>query len=284
MNRAMTATVHWHQGNAAATLARHILIAMLPGLAISIWLLGLGSLRNLLLALGTAWLGDCLVRLLRRQRVSAASSDPGIASTAVLLALLLPGNAAWWMPVLASAFAVALAGPALGGHRHALLHPAMAGVLLVLLLASEPLRGSGPTAGIWADVGFLLGGLYLLRARLLPWQVPLSLLPSLLVGLALFDANTRAVFDLTSLASASSSGLLMLLAFFIAPANGSSAITPGGRLVYGALLGGLTATLGMDSMGIASSVLLANFCAPLLDQLFGPTPFAAASEGREDSP
>ena len=114
----------------------------------------------------------------------------------------------------------------------------------------------------------------------MPWQIPASLLVGLTGGLALYGTDIETGSEL--LLTVSSSGQIMLLAFFIAPAHGSSAMTPLGRLVYGALLGGLTAGIGVDSAGIAISVLLANFCAPLLDQLFGPAPFGAASAGSGD--
>ncbi|MUK60648.1 electron transport complex subunit RsxD [Aliivibrio fischeri] len=124
---------------------------------------------------------------------------------------------------------------------------------------------------LWVNVGFLLGGLFLLQQRLIHWHIPVSFLASLFIissAFALFspDTATSPLFNLFS-------GATMLGAFFIATDPVSAATTPKGRLYYGALIGALVyiiRTWGGFPDGVAFAVLLANMCVPLIDYYTKP--------------
>ncbi len=66
------------------------LLALLPGFAVSSWILGPGLLRNLLVAVTAGYLFASLARLLRRQPLRGVYTDIGVPTTAALLALLMP--------------------------------------------------------------------------------------------------------------------------------------------------------------------------------------------------
>jgi len=119
----------------------------------------------------------------------------------------------------------------------------------------------------WINVGFLLGGLYLLYRRLITWHIPFSMLASLsLLALVFYDGGSSAshgspVFHLFS-------GAAMLGAFFIATDPVTAPATNTGKLYYGALIGILVFAMrstGNYPDGIAFAVLLANFAAPAID-------------------
>ena len=123
----------------------------------------------------------------------------------------------------------------------------------------------------WVNLGFLLGGLFLLQKRVIQWQIPVSFLASItlcsLIGYSInSDQFATPVMHLFS-------GATMFGAFFIATDPVSAATTPRGRLIFGAMIGGLIyliRTLGGFPDGVAFAVLLANMCVPLIDQYTKP--------------
>lgn len=249
------------------------LLALLPGFAVSSWILGPGLLCNLLVAVTAGYLFASLARLLRGQPLRGVYTDIGVPTTAALLALLMPPEIPLWLPVVGVAFASGLVNPVFGGTNQALLHPAMSGYLLVLLTFPERLGGSLPTTDptllshLWINGGFLLGGLYLLQQRIIRWHIPGSLLTTVLIMNWLevgFASDPLALLQIPF------TGLAMLTAFFIATDFGSAAITPRGRLLYGTLLGILLASMPPGATGVAVAVIIANFCTPLLDHLCRP--------------
>ncbi len=136
----------------------------------------------------------------------------------------------------------------------------------------QPIFGS--LAGIgwqWINIGFFVGGIILLKLRVIQWQIPLSLLASLFTFsliFYLFNPDTAA-----SPAIHLFSGATMLGAFFIATDPVSAATTPKGRVVYGASIGLLIFIIrswGGFPDGIAFAVLLANMCVPLIDYYTKP--------------
>jgi electron transport complex protein RnfD len=137
----------------------------------------------------------------------------------------------------------------------------------------QPLFG-GALAGIgwqWINLGFLLGGLFMLGRKLIHWQIPCSMLAALALcsGSAwLLDAAHQAS-PLIHLFS----GATMLGAFFIATDPVSASTTPKGRLIYGALIGlliWLIRVYGGYPDGVAFAVLLANITVPLIDHYTQP--------------
>lgn len=118
---------------------------------------------------------------------------------------------------------------------------------------------------------FLLGGLYLLRRRLIAWQIPLGVLlgltvPALAGWLIAPGQFADPLFHLFA-------GGAMLGAFFVATDPVSASTTPRGRLYYGLGIGILVWVIrswGGYPDGVAFAVLLMNLAAPLLDRLCRP--------------
>jgi electron transport complex protein RnfD len=144
----------------------------------------------------------------------------------------------------------------------------------------DEIRAGGIFAGIggagwqWVNFGFLLGGLWLLKRRLIDWRIPASLLGALFAVAMLFFLIDPALqptplFQLFS-------GATMLGAFFIATDPVSAATTPLGRLIYGAAIGVLVFVIrawGGYPDGVAFTVLLLNLAAPTLDHYTRPRVF-----------
>jgi len=142
----------------------------------------------------------------------------------------------------------------------------------------------GRWAGVgweWANLGFLLGGCWLLYKRIFTWHAPVAMLLSLAIMAALFD-------DPGSSASSGSplfhllSGGTMLGAFFIITDPVSSAVSNRGRLIFGAAIGVLIFLIrsyGNYPDAVAFSVLIMNFAAPFIDYYTQPRTYGHDSGG-----
>lgn len=133
---------------------------------------------------------------------------------------------------------------------------------------------NGVLAGIgwqWVNLGFLLGGAFMLGRKLIHWQIPFSMLAAIALcsGLAWTLDPAHQASPLIHLFS----GATMLGAFFIATDPVSASTTPKGRLIYGALIGllvWLIRVYGGYPDGVAFAVLLANITVPLIDHYTQP--------------
>ena len=116
----------------------------------------------------------------------------------------------------------------------------------------------------WVNLGFLLGGLFLLYKRVIQWHIPASVIASFVLCSSVFAAPGLPLY--LSLFS----GSFMLGAFFIATDPVSAASSKRGRLVFGCGIGILVFIIreyGGYPEGIAFAVLLMNLCVPLIDHI-----------------
>ncbi|CAH0539154.1 electron transport complex subunit RsxD [Vibrio marisflavi] len=123
----------------------------------------------------------------------------------------------------------------------------------------------------WVNIAYLLGGLIMIRQKIISWHIPVSFLAGLFI--------TSALFMLVSPGETASptihllSGATMLGAFFIATDPVSASTTVKGRLIYGFFIGFMVfiiRSFGGFPDGVAFSVLLANMCVPMIDYYTKP--------------
>jgi electron transport complex protein RnfD len=132
----------------------------------------------------------------------------------------------------------------------------------------------GSLAGIgweWVNLAYLVGGLILIKVRVINWHIPVSFLLSLTLISSLFMILTpgTTASPLIHLLS----GATMLGAFFIATDPVSASTTVKGRLVFGAFIGAMVFIIrswGGFPDGVAFAVLLGNMCVPLIDYYTKP--------------
>jgi H+/Na+-translocating ferredoxin:NAD+ oxidoreductase subunit D len=154
------------------------------------------------------------------------------------------------------------------------------GTLAGVFEMSELWLGMAPAAvgagGTWA---LLLGGLYLIIRRLIPWQIPLGVLAGA-VGMALLATYTEpSILELEFETFAEhlevawfhlATGGIMIAAFFLAPEPVSSPVTPWGMLLFGVGVGFMAIivrTWGGFTDGVFYGVLLMNAATPLFDRI-----------------
>lgn len=118
----------------------------------------------------------------------------------------------------------------------------------------------------WIANFYAIGGLFLLWKRIIPWQVPVATLGTVILLSLPFWAMDPDLhpFPLQHVFS----GGLVLAAFFIATDPVTGCTTPRGRLIFGAGVAVLTLAIrrwGGYPDGVAFAVLLMNCVAPWLD-------------------
>lgn len=193
---------------------------------------------------------------------------------------LLPQDVATSLPALSDSVAMFLGREPLAGFDAFTGATALdsfrqfhGGQLVSEFYASYPVMGQWSGVGWeWVNIGFLLGGLYLLYRKVISWHIPVSMLGTIaLLALLFHDGGSSASHGSPLMHLLG--GATMLGAFFIATDPVSAATTRRGKLVYGALVGCMVYVIrawGNYPDGVAFAVLLGNFAAPLIDSLTQP--------------
>ena len=158
---------------------------------------------------------------------------------------------------------------------------------LHLGLAVEQIRDMpiyGHLAGKGSEMvalGFAVGGIYLLFARIISWHLPVAFLASLFATAGIFHL-VDPVHYVTPMFHWFS-GAAMLGAFFILTDPVTSPTTAKGKLIFAAGAGLLTYLIrafGGFPDGMAFATLLMNICVPLIDAWTQPKVFGKKGGGK----
>ena len=210
---------HMHNPHSTQSLMRDVIIAMLPALAVSIWVYGLSVLYVTAIAVVSCVLVEFLIqKYLIKGPVTLGNLSAVV--TGILLAFNLPSNIPWWIIVIGAVVAIGVAKMTFGGLGHNPFNPALVG--RVFLLIAYPVQmtsfaqpvggeyvdafaGATPLAALKAkaiEVGdvnllnmfagvmpgsmgeiaaaaLLVGGLYMLWRRVITWHIPVAVLGSM---------------------------------------------------------------------------------------------------------
>lgn len=121
----------------------------------------------------------------------------------------------------------------------------------------------------YVNLGFFVGGLYMLFKRVFTWHAPIGFLGAFSVLLFIFEPRDF----ISTLSFHWFSGATMLGAFFIITDPVSSAVSNPARLLYGIGAGCLLFVMRVWSNypdAVAFAILLMNFVAPLIDHYLQP--------------
>jgi electron transport complex protein RnfD len=282
-----------------------VLACLVPGLAVSTYLLGLGIIANVAISVVTVFICEILNAKVRQKPLVAAWDGSGTV-TAVLLAACLPPDLAWYLVAFGAAFAVIFSKLLYGGLGHNLFNPAMVGYCALILCfplamsnwppltdglsgatALDTLKwregatvaeiwtaenGFGRFAGYgyeWIAAAYLLGGIALMGLKIIKWHGPVGMLASISVLSVLFYASGGSDSFGSPLFHIFAGGTLFA-AFFIITDPVTTPETDTGMLWFGAGVGVLTfiiRAVGAYPDGIAFAVLLMNALVPLYEQL-----------------
>ena len=296
---------HVRDNNSTTSIMLDVIIALIPATIFGIYNAGSKALHAALLVfvcIGCSVLFEFLFQKGMKKEVTI--SDMSAAVTGLLLALNLPSTLPIWMAVLGSAFAIIVVKQLYGGIGQNFMNPALgARCFLVLsfgvrmttfvydgITGPTPLYvlkttgkvdsikamfigNIGGTIGETSVIALLIGAAYLLIKKVIDFRIPFFYILSFSIFVVLFGDKS---FDFGYLLTHLCGGGLMLGAFFMATDYVTSPITPVGRIVYGILLGVLTAIFrifGPSAEGVSFAIIFGNLLVPLIDKLTRPRPF-----------
>ncbi len=288
---------HFHAAYSTRTIMRDVIIALLPSLIFGVVYFGIDALLITIISVGAAVLAEYLWEKATKQPVTIG--DLSAVVTGLLLAMNLPPDVPWWIPLIGSAFAIIFAKQIFGGIGQNFVNPALAGRCFLLVAwsgimtkftvdgvsAATPLSvlkmGEGTLPGLASvflgtipgSIGetssllLLLGGAYLVCRRVITCTIPLSYILTVMLLTYAFGGN--GFYEIFC-------GGLMLGAIFMATDYTTSPMTVKGQLIMGIGCGILTAVIrkfGGYPEGVSFSILLMNLCVPLIDRFTAPKRF-----------
>lgn len=297
---------HYRVGAGLAVIYQRWVIALLPAMAASLYYFGPAALRVFSLSILFAVALDLVAEKLGPSR--DLTSNWSCVSLACLLAFMLPLNAPWWLILVGCFLMIIVGKKFFGGVGAYPAQPAVLAIAILQLswpvrmdytnsLKSmdwsvtmiEPLRllksmGASAegqyrlldlllgrqVAGVAEGMVLfiLIGGIFLLLAREIQWQLPTGFLIGVL-GIA----TPLYISDPTAFASPLFyllSGPTVFMGLFLLTDHTTSPVNKLPLFLYGILGGVLLMLIRIYSKhpdGMVFAVLLANLCSPLLDMI-----------------
>ena len=289
-----------------------VVLALLPALAVGIWMLGIRALLVTLLCIVSAVAAEWLFSLVTKTRNTVV--DGSAVVTGLLLAMTLPASVPYWLAAAGSVFAIIFVKALWGGLGQNIFNPALAARAAMLLVfpvgmtryagvdgvtAATPLHhmvmpalpeesildmflGNCPgSIGEISALALLLGGAYLVVRKVISIRIPVAYLGTVAVLTLVFHKTDAPVeWMLYHLFS----GGLMLGAIFMATDYATSPATAVGQIVYGIGCGALTVVFryfGLFPEGVTYAILLMNACVWVIDRHTAPRRFGVKKGGAQ---
>ncbi|MBR3570147.1 MAG: RnfABCDGE type electron transport complex subunit D [Oscillibacter sp.] len=287
-----------------------VILALMPATLFGVRMFGVHALLVVLMSVASAVTTEYVFDYIAGRENTLY--DGSAVLTGLLLALCIPASVPLYVPYIGSVFAIAVVKGLFGGLGKNFMNPALGGRVFLLLsfggamtryaidgaTSATPLANlesgaavnvvqmfTGHAGGVLGCSTFalLLGGLYLWVIDAISWRIPVSVLLSFSVFVALFSGG----MSLPELCAHLTGGGIVMAAFFMATDPVTSPVTAPGQLLYGWLIGLLSAffrVFGSSADSVSYAVILANVATPLIDELVIPRPFAYRNNAVEAVP
>ncbi len=295
---------HVREQSTTKSIMRDVAIALLPVLAFGVYHFGLDALKVIVISIVTCVLSELLFELAAKKPITVF--DYSAVVTGMILAINLPATVAWWIPVIGGVFAIVAVKMLFGGIGQNFMNPALAARCFLLIsftsrmndFSIDGVSGATPLAMIKAGeevdlltlfLGFhggcigevsalaiLVGALYLIIKKVISIRIPFTYILSTLVFVAVIGAVSGNEVTISYLAAQLLSGGLLAGAFFMATDYATSPITVKGQILYGVILGLMTAlfrVLGSSAEGVSYAIIIGNLLVPIIEKITVPKPF-----------
>ncbi|MBD5558869.1 MAG: RnfABCDGE type electron transport complex subunit D [Clostridia bacterium] len=281
------------------SIMRDVLIALLPACIAGVVFFGPGTLLTMALAIASAIGCEALFEKCAGREITV--NDLSAVVTGLLLALNLPPETPWFVPVVGSAFAIIIVKQFFGGIGQNFVNPALAARCFLLIsfpvimtsyyapfagpdamTSPTPLAALSnpevPIAGNWdlfiGNVGgcigetsalaLLIGWAYLLFRKVITFVIPAVYMGTVALFTLLLGQPEMVLFNLFA-------GGLMIGAIFMATDYVSAPMNTAAQCIYAVGCGVITMVIrywGGYPEGVSFSILFMNLTAPLLDKAF----------------
>ena len=305
----ISASPHLHTSRSVSKCMWHVIVALLPAVACSLYYFGLGAMVVIAASiLGCVIVADAINRWLLRAPSTIGNGSAVL--TGLLLALNLPSNIPVWIVLIGSVVAIGIGKMSFGGLGCNIWNPALVGrVFLLISFPAQMTSWPVPLENQWRYLDATTGATTLGMLKLGEispdsvdlWHNALGLTAgslgevsalALLLGFA-WLLVTRvitwhipvAIFASVALFALAVgdnigvqllSGGLMLGAIFMATDYVTSPMSRKGMIVYGVMIGVITVVIrkwGAYPEGVSFAILLMNSFVPLIDRYIKPRKF-----------
>lgn len=136
----------------------------------------------------------------------------------------------------------------------------------------------GGCIGEVSALAILIGAAYLLIKKVISIRIPGTYILSTVAFIAIIKLVQGDTVTVNYLLSEALSGGLLVGAFFMATDYVTSPISPKGQLLYGVLLGFVTAmfrVVGSSAEGVSYAIIICNLLVPLIEKITVPKPFGS---------
>lgn len=278
-----------------------VIIALLPATLFGFYNFGLPAVITTVISIATCVIAEYLWQRFMGKKITVR--DMSSALTGLLLALNLPPEVPFWLPILGGLFAIIVVKQVFGGLGQNFMNPALGARCFLLLsftgrmtaftydavTTATPLANLkagqavnimdmfiGKTAGTIGEtsaIALLIGGAYLVFKKVISPRIPVVYVATLAIFVLLFGGHG---FDVNFLAAHIFGGGLLLGAIFMATDYVTSPITPNGQIIFGIILGVLTGVFrifGPSAEGVSYAIIISNLLVPLIEKATLPKAF-----------
>ena len=295
---------HIREQSTTRSIMRDVAIALIPTLAFGVYRFGIGALKTIALCVAACIACEAIFEIILKKPVTV--HDNSALVTGLILALNLPSTAPWWMPVIGGAFAIIVVKMLFGGIGQNFMNPALAARCFLLIsftqrmtdFAVDGVSGATPLAllkagektdlltlflgyhggciGEVSSLAILIGGVYLIIKKVISVRIPAVYIGSTVIFIFIINLISGGDISPVYLLSHVLSGGLLAGAFFMATDYVTSPITAKGQIVYGVILGLLTALfrcVGSSAEGVSYAIIISNLLVPIIEKVTVSKPF-----------
>lgn len=320
LNTSVTTSPHIKQPEGVRLVMLDVIIALIPAGLAAIFFFGISAALVIATSVTSCILAEYLWCKILKKPVS--TGDLSAIITGLLLAYSLPPKTPLWVVIIGGIFAIIVVKQLFGGLGHNFMNPALCGRAFLLaswpaymtswtapslfgtdaVSSATPLENLtvesietlppisqmffGNTAGSIGETSavlILLGGLYLIIRKVIPWRVPVFyILTAYVLGFIFGGGNLWQNFTIANMHIFS--GAILLGAIFMATDYTTSPVTPLGHIIFGIGCGLITMLIrlaGGYAEGVTYAILIMNALTPLIDRYVTPRAFGHFKEKKE---
>jgi len=267
---------YWHDGSKISSKNYNIMIAALPAVLMGISQYGAPALGVIAFAMACAMIWEVVWSLILKK--PASIGDGSAVVTGLLLGMLMPATAPWWLIALGTFIAIIVGKQIFGGIGFNPLNPPLLALAMLVIsfkgifdfnealrhydlgfVMTYPLadlKAFGPEAigkfglgdllmgkqagavGSTFGLGLIIGGLYLMLRGHMRWEISLSFLAGVFITALLFNMSDSAKYAGPFFHLFT--GYTLIAAFFLVPEDSSSPANFIPMLIFGVLAGVMT--------------------------------------------